>query len=290
MCPVISIDGPAGSGKSTLARSLGERLSLDVLDTGAMYRVAALLVLRRGIGSTLSTSDASDEQVASLIRGCSIEVGPRVLLDGTDVTDAIRMHEVDMIVSYVAAIPAVREDLVARQRAWITAHNGCVVEGRDIGTVVAPDADLKVFLIASDEARIARRAAERGVPFPGVRSAGLSPVSALESKGETGNRGDVVAVAAAGEGEGPMASGVLPSGNPITDNPAAGLANVAQGILDRDRIDSTRQVGALLDAVKMMAMQRDGNVLVIDSTAETADTVLDVVLSACAEKGIINAI
>ncbi len=269
MRPVISIDGPAGSGKSTLARSLGERLGLDVLDTGAMYRAAALLILWHGIDSI---SGSFDRQVASLIRGCSIEVGPRVLLDGADVTDAIRMHEVDRIVSRVAAIPAVREDLVARQRAWIAAHDGGVVEGRDIGTVVVPDADFKVFLLASDEARIARRAAERGMSDPRVQSAGSAAVggdTAVEDESSTARR---------------MAS----LEGPFIKNPAVDLASVAQGLRDRDRIDSTRQVGALPDASKMLAMQSDGNVLVIDSTAETADAVLDAVLSSCEEKGIIS--
>ena len=142
---VIAIDGPAGSGKSTVARRLAERLGVPYLDTGAMYRSVALAALRKGI-------DPHDgEAVADLALSVEIESG-----------DAIRTAEVNAIVSMVAAVPAVRSELVRRQRVWVDEHGGGVVEGRDIGTVVFPDADLKVFLTANDEERARRRSEEPG--------------------------------------------------------------------------------------------------------------------------------
>jgi cytidylate kinase len=153
---VIAIDGPAGSGKSTVAREVARRLGLDWLDTGAMYRAVALAALRRGI------DPADAEAVARLAASVAIEVGERVHLDGEDVTAAIRGPEVDRAVSVVAANPAVRAEMVRRQRAWAAARGGGVVEGRDIGSVVFPDAALKVYLTASGEERARRRAAQLG--------------------------------------------------------------------------------------------------------------------------------
>ena len=154
----VAIDGPAGAGKSTLAGALAERLGLERLDTGAMYRAVAWAALERGI----DPADAG--AVAALARGLTIEVAGRVLVDGADATAAIRSPAVDAAVSVVAANPAVRTDMVARQRAWVAARRGGVVEGRDIGTVVLPDADLKVYLTAATGERAVRRAAERGEP------------------------------------------------------------------------------------------------------------------------------
>ncbi len=151
---VIAIDGPAGSGKSTLSRALAERLGLRRLDTGAMYRSVAWAVLQRGV----DPADAG--AVAEVARTLSIEVDDRVVADGTDVTEAIRTPEVSATVSAVAANPAVRTVMVDRQRAWVTAHGGGVVEGRDIGSVVLPDATLKLYLDASPEVRAARRSEE----------------------------------------------------------------------------------------------------------------------------------
>ena len=142
---VIAIDGPAGSGKSTIARLLAERLGVEYLDTGAMYRSVALAALRAGV-------DPHDsEAVATLATKVEVEFG-----------DAVRTPEVNAIVSVVAAIPAVRTELVQRQREWIDEHDGGVVEGRDIGTVVFPDADLKVYLTATEEERARRRRDEPG--------------------------------------------------------------------------------------------------------------------------------
>jgi cytidylate kinase len=147
---LVAIDGPAGAGKSTVARALAERLGYTYLDSGAMYRCVALLSL-----------GAPDDRPATLARGARIELGERILLDGRDVSEAIRAPEVSEAASRVAADPGVRAALVASQRALIAGGNW-VAEGRDIGTVVAPEAELKIFLTASPEERARRRAAEFG--------------------------------------------------------------------------------------------------------------------------------
>jgi 3-phosphoshikimate 1-carboxyvinyltransferase len=151
--PLVAIDGPAGSGKSTVSRAIAQHLGLERLDTGAMYRAVAWASLDRGV------DPADQAAVAAIARAAIIELGPTgVAIDGAVVTDAIRTPEVNRAVSAVAANPAVRSALVERQRAWSAAHGGGgVVEGRDIGTVVFPHADLKVFLTASAEERARRR-------------------------------------------------------------------------------------------------------------------------------------
>jgi cytidylate kinase len=146
---VIAIDGPAGTGKSTVARAVAERLGFTYLDTGAMYRAVALLAAEAG------------EPPAQVAERAAFELGDRVLIDGHDVTEAIRTPEVTAATSHVAADPAVREALVRQQQA-IVADGDWVAEGRDIGTVVAPDAAVKVFLYASPEERARRRAAQTG--------------------------------------------------------------------------------------------------------------------------------
>ena len=149
--PLIAIDGPAGAGKSTVSKALAERLGLDRLDTGAMYRAVAWRVLEAGI-------DPSDQPaVATIAEGACLETGQSVVIDGHDVTEAIRLPPVSRAVSAVAANPLVRRRLVERQREWAAARDGGVVEGRDIGTVVFPDATLKVYLTASMEERSRRR-------------------------------------------------------------------------------------------------------------------------------------
>ncbi len=146
---VIAIDGPAGTGKSTVARAVAERLGFTYLDTGAMYRTVALVHLETG------------EPAADIARRVNIQVGDRVLADDRDVTEAIRTPEVTAKTSHVAADPAVREALVAQQRARV-ANGDWVAEGRDIGTVVAPDATVKVFLTATAQERARRRAKQTG--------------------------------------------------------------------------------------------------------------------------------
>jgi cytidylate kinase len=151
---VIAIDGPAGSGKSTVARAVASRLGLAYLDTGAMYRAVAFAALRRGI----DPEDA--ETVARLARQVDIEVGDGLTVDGVDATIEIRGPEVTRAVTAVAANPEVRRELRRRQREWAEAHGGGVIEGRDIGSVVFPDAEVKVYLTASDEERAVRRSRE----------------------------------------------------------------------------------------------------------------------------------
>jgi cytidylate kinase len=152
---VIAIDGPAGAGKSTVTRRLASELGVPHLDSGAMYRAVAWAALDRDI------DPADTAAVARLAEGLVLDVGERVTVDGTDVTEAIRGPDVNAAVSVVAANRAVRRVLVERQRAWVAAHGAAVVEGRDIGTVVIPDAPLKVFLTARPEVRAARRHDER---------------------------------------------------------------------------------------------------------------------------------
>jgi len=152
---VVAIDGPAGAGKSTVARAVAEQLGFTYLDSGAMYRCVALV----------STRD--QDPPATLAGRVRIELGPPVLLDGEDVSQAIRTPQVSERSSEVASDPGVREALVEKQRELI-ATGDYVAEGRDIGTVVAPDAAVKVFLTASDEERARRRAAELGTDTESV--------------------------------------------------------------------------------------------------------------------------
>jgi len=167
--PVVAIDGPAGSGKSTVARAVADALGLPVLDTGAMYRAVTWAVLDAGV-------DPGDrEAVIGVAEGLDVDVGPPVLVGGRDVNDAIRSAEVTAAVSAVAAVPEVRVRLVAAQREWIEVHGGGVVEGRDIGTVVAPDAVLKVYLVASEEERARRRQRQDDVAeAPGTADLGAT--------------------------------------------------------------------------------------------------------------------
>jgi cytidylate kinase len=148
---LIAIDGPAGAGKSTVARAVADALGFTYLDSGAMYRCVALAELR-------GAADPVE---------CAIGVGDRITLDGEDVTDAIRSPEVTARASEVAARPDVRAQLVVRQRELIRSGD-YVAEGRDIGTVVAPDAELKVFLTASPHERARRRAEQTGADLQDV--------------------------------------------------------------------------------------------------------------------------
>jgi cytidylate kinase len=146
---VVAIDGPAGAGKSTVARALARELGFSYLDSGAMYRAVALSLAGR------------PGAAAERARDVGIEIGDRVLLDGNDVTDAIRSREVSEGASRIASDPGVRAALVAKQREMLK-EGDWVGEGRDIGTVVAPHAELKIYLTASPEERARRRAADLG--------------------------------------------------------------------------------------------------------------------------------
>lgn len=163
---VIAVDGPAGAGKSTVARRVAAALNYLYIDTGAMYRAIALAVLEEGVGPDDGAA------VERLARGLDVELVPsaagnRVLLEGRDVTERIRAPEVSAAVSQVAALPGVRRRMVQLQRR-LAAGGGVVMDGRDIGTVVFPDADVKVFLTASAEERARRRWLE-------LRAAGHAP-------------------------------------------------------------------------------------------------------------------
>jgi CMP/dCMP kinase len=162
---VIAIDGPAGAGKSTVARGLAGALGFTYLDSGAIYRCVALAALRRGVEP--DDADALGELAAEL----DIELdGDTVRLDGEDVTGAIRTPDVSAAASRVSVHAPVREAIVARQRALIAAGR-YVAEGRDIGTVVSPDAPLKVFLTAEPSERARRRAADTGEAVEAVLDA-----------------------------------------------------------------------------------------------------------------------
>ena len=155
---VVTIDGPAGSGKSTVARNVADRLGMEMLDTGAMYRSVTLAVLRSG-------ADPTDGEAAGAA-AAELELrmeNQRVWVNGSDATDEIRSAEVSDAVSVVSAHPAVRTVLRDLQRHWMASRQGGVVEGRDIGTVVFPDAEVKVFLVAAPDVRASRRAQQGGV-------------------------------------------------------------------------------------------------------------------------------
>jgi CMP/dCMP kinase len=156
---VVAIDGPSGSGKSTVSRLVALRLGLEYLDTGAMYRAVTWAVLHANV----DPADAAS--VADVCARTTLDIGtdpsaPYITVDGVPVDGPIRGVEVTAAVSAVAAVPAVRAEMVARQRQIIAAVGRIVVEGRDIGTVVAPDADLKVYLTASVDERARRRSGE----------------------------------------------------------------------------------------------------------------------------------
>jgi len=170
---IVTIDGPAGAGKSTVARALAARLGFEYLDTGAMYRAVALAGLRRGVDWN------EPGQLAALALTLSIEpAGDRMVLDGEDVSLAIRTQEVTEVTRYAADNVAIREHLVAQQRRWAASRN-VVTEGRDQGTLVFPDAACKIYLTASARQRAERRLRD------------------LESQGERATLASVLAAQAA---------------------------------------------------------------------------------------------
>jgi cytidylate kinase len=156
---VVAVDGPSGSGKSTVSRRLAASLGARYLDTGAMYRAVTWAVLQAGIDPGDAEAVAKVAADAHLASGTD-PANPAIRLDGVGVDTEIRSREVTAVVSAVAAVPTVRRLLVAQQREIIAAAGSVVVEGRDIGTVVAPDARLKVYLTASADARAHRRSSE----------------------------------------------------------------------------------------------------------------------------------
>lgn len=169
---IIAIDGPAGAGKSTVGREVAARLGFAFLDTGALYRCAVLAAVRR---------DAAAEDIVGEL---DIELGERIMLDGEDVTTAIRAAEISELTPTAAARPALRAALTEKQTALLS-HGDWVAEGRDIGTVVAPDAEVKIFLTASVAERARRRAREHGLDVEDVRRA-LEERDALDRQREHG--------------------------------------------------------------------------------------------------------
>ncbi|MCB1256670.1 MAG: (d)CMP kinase [Microthrixaceae bacterium] len=173
---VIAIDGPAGSGKSTIGRALAERLGLTYLDTGAMYRAVAFVALTGDIDVS------NDDLVGTAARSMALSLdGGTVTVNGVDATQEIRGPQVSAAVSTVAALPAVREEMRVRQRSWAEAHGGGVIEGRDIGSVVFPDAVLKVYLTASEAERAARRAKQLGDSDTDAVAAAIAKRDAADS-------------------------------------------------------------------------------------------------------------
>ena len=162
---IIAIDGPAGSGKSTTARALADRLGFRYLDTGAMYRALTWLAMKRGLEL------GNEQALGQLARAeqVTFDEADRVWIGGTDVTASIRSDRIDRMVPVVARHPAVREVMRDRQRQ-LGREGNVVIEGRDIGTVVAPDAEIKVYLTADREVRASRRSAER----PGIGADALA--------------------------------------------------------------------------------------------------------------------
>ena len=154
---VIAIDGPAGAGKSTIAKALARDLGIAYLDTGAMYRGVTFAVLRKGLSAT--DVDAVGRVAQSVV---FVQTADTLEVDNVDATAAIRTPEIDAAVSHIAANSVVRDEMRLRQRQWIADHNGGVVEGRDIGSVVFPDATLKVYLVATPLVRAERRVAQHG--------------------------------------------------------------------------------------------------------------------------------
>ncbi|HYN71229.1 MAG TPA: (d)CMP kinase [Nakamurella sp.] len=249
---VIAIDGPAGTGKSTIARSVAVALGAGYLDTGAMYRIVSLAVLDAGIDPT------DPAGVAELLPRLTFDMptdpaGQRHVLAGRDVSDEIRGQDVTLAVTPVSANPAVRAWLLGRQREM--AYSGrMVVEGRDIGTVVTPDAPLKIYLTA-DATERARRRHRQNTLRAGVPA------------GRTGESRDHLD-ATAGD----------PDGNPDdSGSAAADLAAVALDLHRRDSHDSTRQHAPL---------QAAQDAVVIDSSELAVDETVECVLTLASERGI----
>jgi len=181
---VIAVDGPSGSGKSSTSRGVASALGYDYLDTGAMYRAMTWAMLRRGVDVTDAEKVAADAPLVRIVSGVDPR-NPTIVVGDVDVATAVRTDEVTSAVSPVSAVPRVRELLVRQQRERISASidsgRGIVVEGRDIGTVVAPDAALKIYLVADPAARANRRAAELGGADASATEASLARRDQIDS-------------------------------------------------------------------------------------------------------------
>ena len=275
---VIAIDGPSGTGKSTVSRTLARRLGAGHLDTGAMYRIVALAMLRAGIDVDDETA-VGDQLSLVQFRTPTDPDGQRHDLNGEDVTDEIRGHAVTLAVTPVSANPAVREWL--RERQERIAHSGrMVVEGRDIGTVIAPDAALKVYLTA-DVAERARRRHAQDDPAP---APGAMPASDAVAGGEAATAAEAVRGREVVQGRETVQGresvrGRVAAARDAGRGHSAGLdLNAVRADLQRrDTVDSTRATAPLRIA--------DGAVR-IDTSAMTIDHVIDRLLRLAAERGI----
>lgn len=177
---VVAIDGPSGSGKSSTSRAVAARLGLSYLDTGAMYRAMTWALLQAEVD--VADVDAVTAAATSFVLESGTDPHrPTIRVDGQDVSAPIRGDEVTAAVSPVATVPAVRDLLVALQREIIAGCDGIVVEGRDIGSVVAPDAEVKIYLVADPGARAARRAAETGATDAGATEQSLAQRDQIDS-------------------------------------------------------------------------------------------------------------
>jgi cytidylate kinase len=179
----VAVDGPSGSGKSSTARGVADRLGLRYLDTGAQFRAMTVWMLRHGVDVHDAEAVGARAGEPQIVSGTD-PLQPTITLDGEDVADAIRSAETTHAVSPVATVPAVRSQLLDLQRAVIAtalAEGGIVVEGRDIGSVVWPDADVKLYLTADTSARAARRAAENGTGSLEATEADLVRRDAIDS-------------------------------------------------------------------------------------------------------------
>lgn len=177
---VVAIDGPSGSGKSSTSRGVASRLGLAYLDTGAMYRAITWALLEAGVDPNDPDAVAAAAEHVVIVSGTD-PLNPTIHVGDVDVSEPIRGDAVTAAVSPVAAVPRVRDLLVALQRRAIAESSGIVVEGRDIGSVVAPDAKVKIYLVADPAARAARRAAEQGVDDTSATEASLTRRDQIDS-------------------------------------------------------------------------------------------------------------
>ena len=265
---VVAIDGPAGSGKTTVAKALASKLGLEHLNTGAMYRAVAFAVLRAG-------GDPADEAfVTAVARNTRIIVeGDKVTVDGIDATMAVRHPDVTHAVSAVAAIAGVREELVAAQRSWARKRGGGVLEGRDIGTAVFPDAAFKAYLTVHPSEGARRRALQEGLSHSD---------GSRDSDGSTADRSLIAGTSStasrlSGDSDGFTAD--------RSDADSAGTSDVHPRILEAVAADLARRNHA--DATRATDPLRvDADAVVVDTTGITCEETIDMLFEYMKSAGI----